>query len=345
MNAVEGFAELFEGRKDAYGTEEGGAFHFSWAGEGDGWEWVAKCHLEGHIPVGTLNSAKALSPQIGVYPMVECIRGLHKTHRPFPTHVVKWGCVDFDVRTKGKPSWDYEDEAEAHVAAVNLQRVLHALGITSWVERTRSNGRHVWVFCTEWTPASWVRRSLLVACGVAGVSTREVNPKQETLGTDQLGNYVRLPYPGGLVENWSQTGHSLARYVIVPESSTVLAVSRFVEKALAHRTPPKVLQALADKWVEPPKPKAITDLVPYEGELDDVTKRLNPAGRSVYVFGPNDGDRSNGLMYLAARCRESGLTPAECMTVLDDTAARWGKFDGRRDRYTQLERIVGKAYV
>ena len=67
------------------------------------------------------------SPAIGVYPLVAQDDGIK----------VWWGCVDFD-----------EGIEESYIHAKNLREVLKQLGVTSWVERSRSKGFHVWVFFT-----------------------------------------------------------------------------------------------------------------------------------------------------------------------------------------------------
>jgi hypothetical protein len=96
---------------------------------------------------------------IGVYPMVP-INNVH--------HVV-WGCSDIDIEDLG--------------GARKIQSALSAVNVTSFVERSRSKGYHVWVFAEQVVPASDMRRMLLCAHQVAEYPAREVNPKQETLAT------------------------------------------------------------------------------------------------------------------------------------------------------------------
>lgn len=326
-NVTSLFADLFEGRHDAYGTEEGGCTRIPPACVGH--VQTIERHLSGTFP-------------IGVYPMVCFDDDLrHGIDIIDPEWRVKWGCVDFDVKTKGKPSWDYETERDAHIAAVNLQKVLAALGVTSWIERTRSHGRHLWVFASTWTAAAVMRRSLIVATSVAGVSSREVNPKQESLAADQLGNYVRLPYPGGsfdtriMVRAWTDEPQGLRAY---------LPPSVFVKEATAARTPVATLEAIANKYVAP-EPIREATIVPYDGPEHGPLRRLRPLGKAIYKNGPHDGDRSNGLYLLAKCCMESGLTTGEALSLVDQAAERWGKFEGRRDRQEQLQRIVGRAYA
>ena len=180
---VEQFADLFEGRRDAYGTENGGC-----ARQPDGWP-IWKSTLANHL--------SGDSDPIGVYPMVPSplfVDGNDVVHHMWE---LKWGCVDFDIRTPTKPAGDYADTRSAHEAAIRLQQTTRALGLYGYVEQSRSGGYHLWVFAEEWVSAEQMRHALMAACKAANVSAREVNPKNT--GYDDpstLGNYVRLPYPG-----------------------------------------------------------------------------------------------------------------------------------------------------
>lgn len=298
------FVDLFSGRDDAHGSDEGPCVRSrpDWDG-----------HLDG-----------TASP-IGIYPLVRVAGRLH----------VCWGCVDFDTKEKGKPSWDYETERDAHIAAWNLQRTLQQMGVTSYVERTRSrSGRHVWVFANEWVPAATMRRLLLLACAIAGVSNREVMPKSVELADDQLGNFVRLPYPGQDPDS---------RYMLDTHGNKI-PLDAFVEDAHAHLNETELLERWAARYEPPPPPRPI-DFQPYTGTVDGLLARLNGKGKAVVRDGPLNEDRSRALMYLAGQCAASDLTAAEALSILDDAAARWGKFAGRRDRMQQLQRIVERAYT
>jgi hypothetical protein len=150
------FAALFEGRRDAYGTEEGGC---RWATDSDIYEVLVDRHLE-------------TGPCLGVYPQTA-------------EGVVHWGCVDFD-----------EGDEKSRIDAVNLTTALAQLGVVGFIERSRSKGFHVWVFADGWVPAPLMRKALMGACQLVEAPIKEVNPKQESLPEGSVGNYVRLPYPG-----------------------------------------------------------------------------------------------------------------------------------------------------
>ena len=292
------FMRLFIGSQAAVGGEEGRAIRCA-----DGAEWIRYIHSHLHG-----------NASYGVYPMTHNEGGWF----------VHWGCVDFDIKSERHKSFDYETEGEADVAARNLQAVLAAFGVTAWIERTRSHGRHVWVFARQWVPAPVMRRALLVACEIADVPSREVNPKQESLAPDQLGNYVRLPFGNG------------------PNEQVILdhKLDEFVMLALEARTETEVLHRISGLYREPPPPPKIVGSFDYDG----LPPTLNAAGRSVIANGPQDGDRSRGMVYVAAQCRESGLTPQQAYDVLLVTDDAWGKYVGRRDREQRLQEIVERGY-
>src|SRR5690606_36919034 len=85
---------------------------------------------------------------LGVYPMVsgdKIRRNVFEQRHGIDggDHYVKWGCSDID---------NPDDLELAFVLARNLHTALRALGIESWVERTKGKGYHVWVFAEEWVP-------------------------------------------------------------------------------------------------------------------------------------------------------------------------------------------------
>jgi hypothetical protein len=293
------FAALFAGRTDAYGTDNGRCARIAFNPS-----LLAQRHLDG-------------TELVGIYPMVHQDNGWH----------VHWGCVDFDVRTKGKPSWDYEDEQAAHNAATDLQAVLASRGITSWVEQTRSHGRHVWVFATQWIPARIMRRALHVACTVAQVSSREVNPKQEDLpDAGSLGNYVRLPY-----------AHGTERPML--DGDTPIPLNDFLSRALMNRVTFHHLNPIANLYVPPaPPPQTKPTFTP----AGNAPRELNALGRALWQNGPFDGDRSRGMFALAGYARRSGLSPNEVYTVLK--TCPWSKFQGRHDEDRRIQQIVERIW-
>lgn len=302
MNAVD-FARLFLGRQDAYGGDEGKAVRCS----ANGWFQAVRKHYDGS------------GPAVGVYPLI---------HDERDGWVVRWGCVDFDIKSPGHEKYDYETEELAHVAARNLQKVLNAFDIGCWVERTKSRGRHVWVFANERVPARAMREALLVATDIAGVSQREVNPKSDgsNLTPDQLGNYVRLPCHGDRV--------------ILDRGEKETPVDVFVGMAMKMLVTLDKLERVAALY-QPPLP-----VIEWETTgLDEYNGKVPRVVRHVIENGPNDGDRSKGLLYIAHECKKAGLSPQHALELVMIADDAWGKYTGRRDREQRLIEIVERAWT
>lgn len=316
------FQDLFEGCRDAYGTDRGGCVRCYDSHIDLFWKELFRDHLLG------IN-------RIGVYPM-------RTAHTPTGVSwIVKWGCVDFDIKAPGKRRYDFETEDQAHLAAVNLYGALKVCDIESWIERTRSGGRHVWVFMDDWTHASTMRRALLVASEIAGTPTTEVNPKSESLAIGQVGNYVRLPYsePHG--------GTDYYQVMVEPDNSFRLALHTFQERVKPNPQGALTSLALACPPVEHSRAQhmASKELVRTSS---GVTKKLSGLGWTMFDKGPlsPNVDRSGWLFRLACQCAEDGLTSNEAEAVVYEADDRWcQKFVPRADAMKQIAATVRGAYT
>lgn len=234
--------------------------------------------------------------------------------------VCVWGCSDID--------YDNSDHAWA------VHDALLAKHIASWVEKTRK-GFHIWVFAHALTPAIDMRRMLLAAHQVADVPAKEINPKQETLGPSQVGNYVRLPYPGGLTE----------RRVLHDENNDFqpMNLADFVRFAKAFRSDPHDIATLASYWRPPAAPTYMTSLPSLD--MQQAAARLDRVGKAIFTYGPMpDRDRSTTLLRLAHRCAEAGLAIEDCLLLMEDADLRWGKFMTRPNGRNELIKLMTKAY-
>lgn len=310
---IQSFADLFDGRRDAVGTEAGGALRV----DPDERLVRAGAHLYGDVPMGA-------------YPMTPDLKG---------GWVCKFGCVDIDVLG---PTHKRGLEAEvAWTAARNLIAVLNSEGITGWQEVTKSGGMHVWVFAQDWVPAATMRRALLVACEIAGCPTDEVNPKSESFpNPDSLGNYIRLPYPGHLA---SRPGLAGARRVVLDEDGEPLSLATFVADAEESLARESDLRELAELWRPPAPPVEIGDV-----EVDpEAVKLLNGLAFTILTNPPLEGqDRSTRLYKLAAECARSGITPEQAVYlqhVADELHGQ--KFVGRADAERRHRETVARAYA
>jgi hypothetical protein len=294
------WSSLFDGRHDAIGTDTGGCIHVD---EAD-WETYMGYHF-------------AVDHAVGVYPLTA-------------QHTVKWGCADFD---QGKPGAQYANEQDAQNAAQLLQRVFARLNITTWTERSRSGGHHLWLFAEQFVPARTMRHAFIAAHQIVGMSWREINPKSVELKPGQVGNYVRLPYPAltnDPTDRYRQRVHKQGRY---------MSADQFVREAWEQRTPLAVLERAAS--LAKPERKPVVIKPTPKGRIP---RKLGGVGRTILNNGPReDDDRSLTLCRLAGICKGDGLTASETLSVLYEADNKWGKFIAQ-GRPEQIDRIVGEVF-
>lgn len=302
------FTSLFYGNCTAVGTEEGGCERIGHPSSSPTKWWMDKVQM--HLQYGGPHA-------IGVYPIVN--------------NHVKWACID----------WDEGDEISwGH--ARNVQQALDEFGVPMYIERSRSKGYHGWVFFTEWVPIEPVRKALIVACQIVDAPHREVNPKQFKLADGQLGNYVRLPYPGRRLRPDGR------RNII---TSLPLNYEAAVRAMWAGRIEVEMLQPLVDMWVDPDPPVFAPRFIADTNT--DMHSRMDGFSYTVWRDGPRPGDdRSEQLWKLAKSIADHGKhTQSEAVQLLIEADTRWGamhpkgpKFVGRPDGATQITNIVNKAW-
>lgn len=252
---------------------------------------------------------------IGVYPAV-----------PSTVPFCVWGCSDID----------FEDLPAARL----LQRTLEVAGVVSWVERSRSKGYHVWIFSDNPVPAETMRRALLVVHQVADYPAKEVNPKQSDVSTHKVGNYVRLPYFGGLVA-------TPTRRVILNDNDEPMPLDVFVANAMATRVSVETLERIASFYVPPKKVVVDYDFNDVSDEnLEEALRVASPLARVIWKQGPLEGqDRSTALTRLAHVCYRSGISPSMANVIVVDADRRWGKYYARGDAgMAEIAKIIQRAY-
>lgn len=313
MDEFDRFTQLFDGNREAYGAEEGAAVRLSGVKGWDDLSDVVRAHLDGS------------AEPIGVYPMVQLADGWY----------VKWGCIDFDL-----------GDEESFVHARNVQMAGYAVGLHGWVERSRSKGYHVWFFCQQWVPAEIMRHALLALCQVVDAPAKEVNPKQVTLAEGQIGNYVRLPYPGWLSDYMH--GELPTRRVMVDEARMPIPLSEFLERTAQ-------LDCLADykrvaKYYVAPKRNMVIrrNWADLEGSA---VERMSPMALKIWKEGPLENPdsptnfRGQTLFKLAKLLLEHGRHNVdEALVLLRDADERWGKFHERPDRDRWLMQLIESAW-
>lgn len=308
------FAELFRGRGDAYGIEAGQCIK----------DAVTVRHYGRHLTEPGC--------AIGIYPLIYdphlAERWSARMGGHIGGHFVCWGCSDID-----NPA----DPESALTYAANLERTLRALELDAWIERTKSKGFHVWVFADEWVPAIVMRRALLVAHQVAGVTATEVNPKQVDLTGKSYGNYVNLPFP------YDYKGTE--RRCVIDDELGPIPLYTFVEVAHEERNSFDALHLAAKLYVEPTLPGVGRPIGEPNGSAKELSRRLPGLAYTIWEKGPLQGrDRSNTLQRFAHLCAESEVGASDAFALLVDADERWGKFYDRADGESHLRRMIEVAY-
>ena len=244
---------------------------------------------------------------IGIYPLTD-------------GSTVRWGCSDIDI-----------DDLDS---ARNLQVAFGMKSIPSFVEKT-VRGFHVWVFANDWIPASIMRRAFLSAHEVIGLAPKEVNPKQEQV--NGLGNYVRLPYPGGI------DYIPESRYMLFKKDDTPMTLKQFLESAQESRVNINLLRPLAEK--HRPKTRAVLDQLQTSASVQEALHHVNAFVKNIWRNGPFESrDRSNTLCKMVHKMHEHGTPMNMAYIILVDADKRWGKFHLRTDCVEQLVKIVEDIY-
>lgn len=317
-DCVAQFHALFRGRNDAYGAWNGMAVRQPLTAE------VTERHLTSDNP----------QDWIGTYPLG------HKK--------CMWGCIDIDggdfpregvVTRDGYDRKDpaFHDWQAMFDLGVLLVDALRVIDVHAYLERTR-NGYHVWVF-PEDPPivARIMRRALMAACQVVGYDPKEVNPKQETLEGDKLGNYVRLPYYGALAED--EEGQPDRYFVTL--TNQPLNLRQFL--TVVERTPVDNLRYAAGLW----KPPVVEHVIDTEAglEAEPLLYLLDGLAYTIWKDGPLPGkDRSSTLVHLAHLCAERGLTAQQTFTVVRSADQRHGrKFADREDGDERIMELVERT--
>jgi hypothetical protein len=176
---------------------------------------------------------------------------------------VRWGAIDID-----------EYSGLDHVA---LEAQCRRLGLPLNVATTKSNGAHLFAFCSEDVPAELMQGKLMEWGELLGLCDPEYFPKQTVLvGPNDFGNFVNLPYFGG-----DQTD----RYGI--RNGQRQSLEEFVDAAEASALTLSALEAF--------QPLA---------DPDDFLADGPPCLQTLAAQGFGEGGRNNGLFNLGVYLRK-----------------------------------------
>jgi hypothetical protein len=163
---------------------------------------------------------------------------------------------------------------------------------------------------------------------------KEVNPKQETAAA--LGNYVRLPYPAGMVQ-------SPENRFMLDDYDEPIELGVFLAEALENRVTAEQLIPIAE--MHHPKAKAILDMTTVRASVEQALTYCNEYVRTIWKNGPLPGsDRSSILCMMTYRMVEHKVPIGMAYIVLEDADRRWGKYHLRENATEMLTDIIEKIY-
>jgi hypothetical protein len=315
---VSGFASLFQGGSMAQSLT-GGGFYPMENPDGSFYTATGEAYLravEGHL--------KREGESIGVYPLM----AVHDPEGALQGFTVWWGCVDWD---------DGPEESLVH--ARNVHEALAQIGITGWVERSRSKGFHLWVFFTEPLAARIVRDGLMGVCNVVGAPTKEVNPKQTSLVGKKIGNGMRLPYPALRTPGQHEMLNPKAIYSQIPLADA------FVAEALQTRiTGEQWAAAHALYKKNEPEPVRRASYSYTGSRLTGVAEAIRRNGPRTTSDKPH-GDRSGTLFSLACHMIRQGYGDGDIAKELREADTDWGgKYAKRPDGGALLDTLLNSAH-
>jgi len=307
-NLVSNFRELFTGRHDCWGKVIGECVR----------ENLSNSHYERHLQG---------YESLGIYPILD-------------SGTCNFAVVDFDFKDEG------DNEKKSRESSENFVEKLRTRGMkTSWIEISKSQPRHVWIFFEESVSASDVRNLLthiLIEMGfVIKNGEVEIFPKQDSLEPGMVGNYINLPYYGAL------EGSPDTRIMIDSLTGEINSLENFVEQASINRVSSEsfenALESLPDS-VEELSPDYLQ--APISGLIESdrilIIDKIKPYW--------SQGTRQDLAMCLSGYLAKQGISLKETQDIVEEisrmsddkeTKQRLASVKSTYNGYSKGKRIVG----
>lgn len=225
------------------------------------------------------------------------------------------------------------------------------------IELSKSKGYHIWVFFSEPVKAKEIRHILNTVLSILKL-TLEVFPKQDRLNEGEIGNYINLPYFGGLK-------HTPERRVILDNKIMApVPLAEFLDMAVSALITPEVIEAVLEEI--PPIP---VETIESNGELPDVdiqnlsiSERIRKLIAGDFSRGPNNTlevrntntgevvsyrSRSEADEAIIASLLSKGYGEAEIVGVFEKypTTGKYKEKGTRKKQYLQKSIANAKKFV
>lgn len=267
------FRELFPGREDCWGKLKGG------------------CRREKLTEMHYLKHLKG-EESLGIYPLLD-------------DGTCKFAVIDFDFKDK---------EDKENLTRQNAERIIYELGLIGiapcWLEISRSGLAHVWIFFDKPVKAKSIRKVIGELLEKIGIQVRngqcEIFPKQDSLVPGQVGNYINLPYFGGL------NGTLDKRVVIDASNSRPLELEEFTNEATKCRASREII---GDIMIETEEVELIQNT-----RKNEPNKRLSVENiwAITEIVSPywREGQRNDLAMYLSGFLAKHGIIQDNCLDIV-----------------------------
>ena len=179
----------------------------------------------------------------------------------------RWGCIDVD---------------EYNLDHLSLMRNIKGLGFPLVTFRSKSGGAHLFLFASEFIPASLMQSKLKSMSEALGYGGSEIFPKQTVIHVDKgdTGNFLNLPYHSGI------------------------RGLRYTFEAGGRAASLESFYSIYDEWVQTREEiEQIT--VKEKTEVKESFKQGPPCLNTLAEQGFGEGSRNNALFNIAVYCKKA----------------------------------------
>ena len=278
------FKEIFEGNNSAYGimkltgevTEKGKAVAKALIKREEVTDKLWQEHVEGK------------EPALGIIPINE-------------NNECRWGCIDIDVY---------------NVDHLVLMRNIKGLSLPLVTFRSKSGGAHLFLFASEFIPASLMQSKLKAMAEALGYAGSEIFPKQTEILVERgdTGNFLNLPYHGGV------------------------RGLRYAMKAGGEAASLESFYSIYDEWVQ--TRTEIENIIVKKAEVVEIFPDGPPCLNRLAEEGFGEGSRNNSLFNLAIYRQKAN--PDNWQDILEDDNHKYMSPPLRSAEVQNVIKSIGK---
>lgn len=247
--------------------------------------------------------------RIGVFP-------LHNGKSDGPGEWSSWIAADIDDK-------DFQK-------ALSLKRRLETIGITAYIERSKSKGYHIFSFYDKQIEAWKLRAVYQMVLDQLGFIC-ELFPKQDKADESGYGNFINLPLFGGDIADH--------KTIFVDDREeplyTMLADMEFIRVNKIKIIEEIVAVNQMQRREDAPNPSR-----PAEGIVGASKISTPPCIKKILDGKIKQGEHNESWFRLAVYYKEKNIPKAETLVLLED----WNKKNPNKNKLTELHRTVQSVF-